>query len=66
MYQEEDYIQTAPEGESFGHHRAYKYRVMDRQHIGATHHTNDLEDARRWFNKQRDYWNKQDQLAVET
>lgn len=63
MYEEQDYIQIAKEGFGFGHAGNYKYRVMDRQKIAATHHTNDLENAKRWFRKCREYWIEQDELA---
>lgn len=62
MYEEQDYIQTAKDGFGFGHQGKYKYRVMDRQKITATHHTNDLEDAKRWFHKCREYWMEQEDL----
>ena len=61
MYEEQDYIQVAKDGFGFGH-KNWKYRVMDRQKIGATHHTNDLDDAKNWFHKCRAYWLEQEEL----
>jgi hypothetical protein len=66
MYDEQDHIETAKDGFGFGHGGAYKYRVMDRMNIGATHHTNDLEDARRWFRKCRAYWLEQEAVEQES
>ena len=63
MYNEQDHIQVAKEGFGFGHNGEYKYRVMDRQNIGATHNTNRLEDAKKWFHKCAKYWNEQDELS---
>lgn len=63
MYSEQDYIEVAKEGFGFGYRGDYKYRVMDRQKIGAIHHTNDLKDAKRYFHKCREYWLEQDELA---
>ena len=56
MYLEKDHIQTAPEGKPFGQVRDYKYRVMDRWGEFPIHHTNDIEDARWYFNKCRVIW----------
>lgn len=56
MYNEKDHIQTAQEGYGFGHRGDYKYRVMDRQCISAVHHTNDIDDAKMYFYKCREYW----------
>lgn len=64
MYDEQDYIQVAEDGMGFGHRGDYKYRVMDRQKIGATHHTNSLDDAKNWFHKCREYWIEQDELST--
>lgn len=61
MYEEQDYIQVAKDGFGFGH-KSWKYRVMDRQKITATHHTDDLENAKRWFRKCRAYWLEQEAL----
>lgn len=61
-YEAQDYIQEAKEGFGFGHSGQYKYRAMDRQKIGATHHTNDLEDAKKWFNMCREYWLEQEDM----
>lgn len=61
-YMVDDYIEEAKPGEGFGH-RGYKYRVMDRQKISPTHHTNDLQDAQKWARKCIKYWNKQDSLS---
>ena len=55
-YKKEDYIQVASEGAGFGYRGEYKYRVMDKQRTNATHHTNCLCDAERWFYKCRGYW----------
>jgi len=56
-YKESDFIQTAKDGEGFGHRRDYKYRVLNRTgHY--THHTNDLKDARWWFKKCVALWEK--------
>ena len=63
MYDEQDYIETAKEGFMFGHRGEYKYRVMDREKIGATHYTNSLDDAKRWFARCRKYWLEQDVLS---
>jgi hypothetical protein len=63
-YAEEDFIQVAKEGFGFGF-SDYKYRVMDKQKIGATHHTNDLDDAKRWFHKCREYWIEMDFLSCD-
>jgi hypothetical protein len=63
MYSEQDHIEVAKEGFGFGHNGEYKYRIMDRQRIGATHHTNDLLDAKNWFHQCREYWIEQDELA---
>ena len=61
-YNRDDYIQEIREGQRcFG---KYKYRVMDRQYIGPTHHTNSLEDAQRWSEKCIAYWHKQDELSA--
>ena len=62
MYNEQDYIQTAKDGFGFGHRGEYKYRVMDRQNIGAIHHTNSMDDAKTYFHKCRKYWLEQDEL----
>ena len=62
MYDEQDHIQIAEKGFGFGHKGEYKYRVMDRRGIGATHHTNSMKDAKRWLHKCREYWIKQDEL----
>jgi len=64
MYDEQNYIETAKEGFSFGRRGEYKYRVMDRQKISAMHHTNSLGDAKKYFRKCREYWLEQDELAA--
>ena len=66
MYKEQDHIETAKDGFGFGHRGDYKYRVLDRQRIGVTHHTNNLDDAKRWFNECREYWIEQDDLASDS
>jgi hypothetical protein len=63
MYDEQDYIEVAKEGFGFGHRGNYKYRVLDRQKVGVTHHTNCIEDAKKWLRKCRSYWVEQDELA---
>ena len=62
MYEEQDYIQTAKDGFGFGGRGDYKYRVMDRQKINPVHHTNDMEDAKKYFHKCREYWLEQEAL----
>jgi hypothetical protein len=64
MYDEQDYIQTAKDGFGFGHHGDYKYRVMGRLNTGAVHHTNCLDDAKKYFHKCREYWLEQDALVL--
>jgi len=64
MYREEDFIQVAPEGSSFGRYNNYKYRVMSRDLIHPNHHTDSLEDAKQWFNQCREYWVEQDELST--
>lgn len=61
-YDEQDYIEEARNGFGFGHNGQYKYRVLDRYKIGATHHTNDIDDAKEWFHKCRKYWLEQEEL----
>lgn len=54
MYLEEDHIEEIPEGtRGYG---KYKYRVLGRRKLGPTHHTNDLADAKDWFEKCKEYW----------
>ena len=51
------FIETASEGESFGHFFNYKYRVIGR--LGnVTHHTNDLKDAEHWLDNCRKRYKK--------
>jgi len=54
-YKEADYIQVAEEGASFGLFHGFRYRIVNR-HGWATHHTNSLEDAKRWFEKCKAFW----------
>ena len=56
-YKEEDYIQEAPEGTTFGKHPEprYRYRVLDRDGY-PNHHTDSLLDAIEWFRKCRNHW----------
>ncbi len=56
VYDEIDYIETAPEGSGFGHRGDYKYRVWNRTKTMPSHHTNSLDDAKAWFQKCRDEW----------
>lgn len=53
----EDYIETAEEGQNF---RGYKYRVLCKDKLFATHHSDDYEDARKWSKECIEYWVKQD------
>ena len=61
-YNAEDYIEEAETEKGFGH-RGYRYRVLDRQKLHPTHHTNSLEDAKTWSRKCIAYWLEQDALA---
>jgi len=64
-YSEQDYIQEAKEGDGFGHRRSYKYRVMSKDKMFITHHTNSLADAKNWFNKCREHWMQMDEISKE-
>lgn len=59
-YNENDHIEVAPDGQAFGHHRKFKYRVLGKGLHWPIHHTNDLEDARSYFNKCRMEWLEKD------
>jgi hypothetical protein len=63
MYDEQNHIEIAKEGFGFGHTGQYKYRVLDRQRIGVTHHSNDMDDAKKWFYECRKYWIAADELS---
>jgi hypothetical protein len=63
MYDEQNHIETAKEGAEFGHHGQYKYRVLNRHRTGVTHHSNDLDDAKKWFHECRKYWIAADELS---
>lgn len=59
MYLEENYIEEVPpNAKAYG---KYKYRVWGRGRHLPTHHTNDLEDAKKWFEKCKEYWLKLDE-----